>query len=84
MAPEQWFPVEHLTRDANDALQATIGENAGLIRSIATERPADVQGAVTRSVQTGQDHGGLTQELQERYGVTRRRAAFVSSGVNFV
>ncbi len=77
------FAVDfRLTKEANDALQATIGENVGLIRSIAAEHLADVQGAVMRSVQTGRDLGGLTQELQERYGVTRRRAAFIAQDQN--
>ncbi|MFL9998458.1 phage minor head protein [Paraburkholderia sediminicola] len=35
-----------------------------------------------RSVQTGRDLGGLTDELQERYGITRRRAAFIAQDQN--
>ncbi|WP_233868693.1 phage head morphogenesis protein [Paraburkholderia adhaesiva] len=77
------FAVDfHLTREANDALQATIGENVGLIRSVAQTHLADVQGIVMRSVQTGQDVGGLTKELQERYALTRRRAAFIARDQN--
>ena len=77
------FAVEfHLSREANDALQATIGENVGLIKSIASEHLSEVQGLVMRCVQTGRDLGGLTQELQERYGVTRRRAAFIAQDQN--
>lgn len=72
----------HLTREANDALQATIGENVRLIRSIAAEHLAEVHGMVMRSVQTGQDLGGLADELQERYALTRRRAAFIARDQN--
>lgn len=71
-----------LSREANDALQATIGENVGLIRSIASEHLADVEGAVMRSVQTGRDIGALTDELHERYAITRRRAAFIARDQN--
>lgn len=77
------FAVEfRLTREANDALQATIGENVGLIRSIASQHLAEVQGLVMRSVQTGRDIGGLTQALQDRHGITRRRAAFIARDQN--
>jgi len=70
------FAVEfRLSREANDALQATIGENVALIKSIAAQHLAEVQGLVMRSVQTGRDIGGLTKDLQTRYGLTKRRAA---------
>lgn len=71
-----------LSREANDALQATVGENVGLIRSIASEHLAGVQGAVMRSVQTGRDIGALTDELHERYALTRKRAAFIARDQN--
>ncbi|WP_196486221.1 phage minor head protein [Burkholderia cepacia] len=77
------FAVEfRLSREANDAMQATIGENVGLIRSIAAQHLAEVQGLVMRSVQTGRDIGGLTKDLQARYGLTKRRAAFIAHDQN--
>jgi hypothetical protein len=77
------FAVDfRLTHEANDAFQATIGENVGLIRSIAAEHLADVEGIVMRSVQTGQALGSLTDQLQERYAVTRNRAAFIARDQN--
>lgn len=77
------FSVEFkLTAEANDALQATIGENIGLIRSIASEHLTEVQGLVMRSVASGRDLGTLTKDLQERYGVTKRRAALISRDQN--
>jgi uncharacterized protein with gpF-like domain len=42
----------------------------------------DVEGLVMRSVQTGRDLGQLTKDLQEQFGVTRRRAAFVARDQN--
>ncbi|WP_244816858.1 phage minor head protein [Caballeronia sp. Lep1P3] len=71
-----------LTREANDALQATIGENVGLICSIASEHLADVEGIVMRNVQTGQTLNSLTDQSHERYAVTRDRAAFIARDQN--
>lgn len=77
------FTVEFkLTREANDALQATIGENVGLIKSIASQHLSDVEGMVMRSVAAGRDLGTLTKDLQARYGVTKRRAALISRDQN--
>jgi uncharacterized protein with gpF-like domain len=53
-----------------------------LIRSIAAEHLDDVEGAVMRSVQTGRDLGSLTDELQQRYAQTRKRAAFIARDQN--
>ena len=71
-----------LTAAANDVLQATVGENVSLIRSIASEYLSDVEGLVMRSVQAGRDMGALSEALQARHGVTKRRAAFISVDQN--
>ena len=71
-----------MTAKMNDVLQATIGENVGLIKNIASEHLSDVQGLVMRSVSAGRDLGTLTAELQKRYGITRRRAALISGDQN--
>jgi SPP1 gp7 family putative phage head morphogenesis protein len=73
------FTVEFkMSARANDVFQATVGEQVGLIKSIASEHLADVQGAVMRSVQAGRDLGSLSKEIEERYGVTKRRAALIA------
>lgn len=71
-----------MTPATKDALDAVIAENVGLIRSIASEHLTDVQGILMRSVARGRDLGGMTKELEERYGVTRRRAALISRDQN--
>jgi uncharacterized protein with gpF-like domain len=77
------FAIEFkLTATMNDVLQATIAENVSLIRSIAAEHLTEVEGLVMRSVQQGRDLGYLSQELQARYGITKRRAALVSRDQN--
>ena len=68
----QWSP------QVRDVFTATAQAQVGLIKSIATEHLAQVQGAVMRSVQTGRDIGGLAKELEERFGVTRARAVFIA------
>jgi len=71
-----------MTREMNDVMQATIGEQVGLIRSIASEHLSQVEGMVMRSVQSGRDLGTLTKDLERRYGVTRRRAALIARDQN--
>jgi SPP1 gp7 family putative phage head morphogenesis protein len=71
-----------MTRTMNDVMQATIGAQVGLIRSIASEHLSDVQQLVMRSVQEGRDLGALTQALETRYGITRRRASLIARDQN--
>lgn len=71
-----------MTAAANDAYQAIIGENIGLIKSIASQELTQVQTLVMQSVQRGRDLGTLTEELQKQFGVTRRRAALIARDQN--
>jgi len=71
-----------MTRAANDAYRAVIGENVGLIRSIASQHLTQVEGLVVRSVQAGRDLGPLADELERQFGVTRRRAAHIALDQN--
>lgn len=71
-----------MTKAQAEAMQATIGENVSLIKSIAQQHLSNVEGAVMRSVQGGRDLASLTKELEERHGVTRRRAAFIAKSQN--
>jgi uncharacterized protein with gpF-like domain len=71
-----------LTPAMRDILKATVEQNVQLIKSIPEQYLTNVQGAVMRSVTAGRDVGSLAKELQEQYGVTRRRAAFISLDQN--
>lgn len=71
-----------MTPAMKDVLAATVQENVALIKSIPQRYFADVEGAVMRSVQAGRDVGGLADELQNSYGVSRRRAALISRDQN--
>lgn len=77
------FSVEfRLTAAARDVLHAVTGENVALIKSIAETHLSEVEGLVMRSASAGRDLKTLTDELHERYGVTRRRAAFIARDQN--
>lgn len=70
------------TAAVRNAVTAATTENVGLIRSIASQHLQGVEGAVMRSVMRGRDLGGLARELEEGYGVTKRRAAFIARDQN--
>ena len=73
------FSVEFkMTAAANDVFQATVGEQIGLIKSISAEHLSEVQGMLMRSVQTGRDLGQMSKDLEARFGITKRRAAFIA------
>jgi len=71
-----------MTPEATDIMQATIGEQVGLIKSIASQHLSEIEGLVMRSVSTGRDLKYLTDELQKRFSVTRKRAAFIARDQN--
>lgn len=65
-------------RVRNNVVQALIEENVSLIKSIPQQYFTEVNGLVQRSVSAGRDLGFLTDELEKRYGVTRRRADLIA------
>ncbi|HEY8836213.1 MAG TPA: phage minor head protein [Dehalococcoidia bacterium] len=80
---EAGFTVEFkMTAAQRDIVNATINQNVQLIKSIPAQYLTQVQGSVMRSVQTGRDLGTLSKELQDHYGVTKRRAAFIARSQN--
>lgn len=77
------FSVRFQTTQAQrDMMEAMVHENVSLIKSIASEHLSGVEGLVMRSVQAGRDLASLSKGLQERYGATRRRAAFIARQQN--
>ena len=63
-----------LTDDLSEVVNATVVENVALIRSIASEYLQGVQGAVMRSITTGNGLQTLVPYLQQHEGITLRRA----------
>ena len=66
------------TRAMTDAFDAVRNENVSLIKSIASEHLAKVDGLVQRTVAAGFDLSVLAGGLEKQLGVTRRRAAFIA------
>lgn len=67
---------------SNTVMQATVQENVSLIKSIQSEYASDVEGLVMRSVSAGRDLKTLTDELEKRYAITRRRAKLIANDQN--
>lgn len=70
------------TDKMRDVMQATVGEQVGLIKSIAEEHLSDVEQIVMRSVANGRDLQYLTEELMKRYNLTKKRAAMIALDQN--
>ena len=66
------------TRSQRDAMAATVAENVTLIKSIPQQHLTQVQGILMRGITRGRDLRLITQELEGRYQVTRRRAAGIA------
>lgn len=76
---EAGFTVKFkMTGGMNDAYQAVIGEQVGLIRSIAERHLTSVETMVMQSVQQGRNLGELSTQLEKQFGVTKRRAALIA------
>lgn len=63
-----------MTPALSNVYKATVAENVGLIKSIAGEYLEKVQGAVMRSITTGNGLQDLVPALQQYEGQTHRRA----------
>lgn len=71
-----------MTPAMRDVFKSIVNENVGLIRSIPQQFHTQVQGIVMRSVASGRDLAPMVKDLQEQFGVTRRRAAHISLDQN--
>lgn len=67
-----------LTGELHDILKATIHENVGLIKSIPHDYLNHVEGAVMRSITTGNGLQDLVPFLKDEAGVTLRRARVIA------
>jgi hypothetical protein len=71
-----------MTPAMRDIMAATVGQQVSLIKWVPSRYFTNIEGMVMRSVQTGRDLEQLIKDLQEHFGVTRRRAAFVARDQN--
>lgn len=77
-----WTVQFQITPAMRDVMDATVHQNVALIKSIPAQYLEQVEGIVMRGVQNGRDLGIVSEELQKRLGVTRRRAALISRDQN--
>lgn len=73
-----WAVNFQVTPVMRDAMNATITENIGLIKSIPQQYLTDVEGIVMRGFSQGRDLKTISDELQSKFGVTKRRAALIA------
>jgi SPP1 gp7 family putative phage head morphogenesis protein len=63
-----------MTPEIKDIMSASVQENVGLIKSIPQEYLGKVQGAVMRSISSGNGLADLVPFLEKQKGMTKRRA----------
>lgn len=66
------------TRNLNSVVEAYVSWNVGLIKSIGREYLEDVRGIVMEGVGMGRDLGFISEQLGNRYGITKRRAKLIA------
>lgn len=71
-----------MTPELRDIMRAEVVENVSLIKSIPAQFHTQVEGLVMRSVTEGRDLSYLTEQLQDRFGITERRAKFIALNQN--
>lgn len=62
----------------NDTINSFIRENLTLISNMETDYISSIEGILQRGVRSGLDVGALTKNLQDKLGVTERRAQFIA------
>ena len=77
-----WSVKFKMTASQRDIFKSTVNQNVALIKSIPQQYLSGVEQLVQESVQSGRDLGALSKSLQEKYGVTKRRAALISRDQN--
>lgn len=64
------------------ALESVVDENVGLIRSIPSQYFDQIESLVMTSIGRGRDTAWLTEQLKNRFGATKKRAAFIARDQN--
>lgn len=70
------------TPEIEETLDFLFKGNVGLIKTIPEQYHEQVNKEVVKSVKAGRDKGALTKLLHERYGVSKKRAAFIAHDMN--
>jgi SPP1 gp7 family putative phage head morphogenesis protein len=70
--------MQDVPQSVKDTLNAVVAENVALIRNIPQEYMTQVQGAVMRSITTGNGLADLQPFLKKREVITKRRAELIA------
>lgn len=81
-APKKRFRAESVLPPGRVSVNAMVQANVSLIQSIPEKYLDEVEYLVMQCVQNGSDMRTLTEELQHRYGLTKKRAAFIARDQN--
>ncbi|ARW48137.1 phage minor head protein [Acetobacter pasteurianus] len=80
--PRSRFRAENALPPGRVSVNAMVQANVSLIQSIPEKYLDEVEYLVMQCVQNGSDMRTLTEELQHRYGLTKKRAAFIARDQN--
>lgn len=70
------------TVGSKEAYRAVIAENVALIKSVPQQYLKDLEQSVWQAVMKGSTLSELTADIQSKYGVAYRRAAFIAADQN--
>lgn len=71
-----------MTRAQQDIAAATVHESVSLIKSIPEQYSKQVEGIVMRGVQNGRDAHSIASAIEDQFGKTKKRAAFIARDQN--
>lgn len=80
--PKSRFRAESALPPGRVSVNAMVQANVSLIQSIPEKYLDEVEYLVMQCVQNGSDMRTLTEELQHRYGLTKKRASFIARDQN--
>ena len=67
-----------MTEDVKIKIASSVDENVQLIKSIPQKYFDDLSFIINQGIQRGFDVGHISEQIREKYGITRRRAAFIA------
>jgi hypothetical protein len=73
-----WAVDFKMTKEMKDALNASMAENVGLIKSIPAQLLPQVEGIVMRSYSSGRDLSTMVDDIRALHPVSQRRAALIA------
>jgi uncharacterized protein with gpF-like domain len=77
-----WTVDFKMTIPMRSVMDEVITDNVGLIKSIPAKHLSQVRDVIQESISRGRDLHYATEELANRFGVTKRRAAFIAQNQN--